>query len=74
MMMTDKMRTAFGYDSYGNSPELVCAHDEAELERGVQRACGTVICAVCGCTYNRHPVVQGATWATRTCDAGIVKL
>lgn len=72
-MLTDKMRTVFGYDSFGNSPELVCEKDARELEAGIPRAGGTVICRVCGVTYNIHPSVQGALWATRTCE-GIVKL
>lgn len=71
-MFTDKMREAFGYDMLGNSPTLVAAADEVVLERGINRAAGTVMCS-CGVTYNLHPPVQGALWATRTCE-GIFKL
>lgn len=72
-MLTEKMRTAFGYDSYGNSHELLSEKDRREMNKGVPRAGGEVLCCVCGVTYNIHPRVQGALWATRTCE-GIVKL
>lgn len=71
--MIQAMRDAFGYDTFGNSPRLVCLADEEEMERGVPRAGGMVMCSVCRATYNVHPPVQGALWATRTCE-GIVKL
>lgn len=74
MRMTTKMREAFGYDDFGNAPKLMCVVDMVAMDKGVPRASGTVLCTVCGCTYNIHPAVQGATWATRTCDAGLVKL
>lgn len=72
-MLTDKMRTAFGYDSFGNSDVLLAEVDRLSLDAGISRAGGTVVCRVCGVTYNAHPSVQGALWATRTCE-GIVKL
>ncbi len=71
-MLTDKMREAFGYDSFGNSELLLAELDKQVIDRGIQRAAGMTMCK-CGCTYNRHPAVQGALWLTRTCD-GIVKL
>lgn len=71
-VLTDKMRQAFGYDDAGNAPSLLADRDRREIERGVPRASGMVVC-VCGVQYNRHPPVQGALWATRTCT-GIVKL
>jgi hypothetical protein len=71
--MTDKMREAMGYDSYGNAPHLVSAQDEVAL-CDVPRAGGGVICLHCGLAYCSHPAVQGALWATRTCKDGIVKL
>ncbi len=73
-MLTDKMRTAFGYDMYGNSPLLLAAHDKKEIERGINRAGGEVVCTNCGCSLNLHPKVQGALYLTRTCTYGIVKL
>lgn len=72
-MLTEKMRDAFGYDSFGNSDHLLAEKDRQEMDAGVPRAGGTVLCPVCGVTYNAHPAVQGALWATRTCE-GIVKL
>lgn len=72
--MTSAMKDAQGYDTFGNCSKLLCAHDRLHMRRGIPRATGTVICSVCGCTYNLHPAVQGALWATRTCDTGIVKL
>lgn len=73
-MLTDQMREAFGYDMYGNSAGLLATLDRHKIARGVPRATGTVLCSVCQVTYNLHPPVQGALWATRTCDVGIVKL
>lgn len=73
-MMTSLMKESFGYDMFGNCSKLLSAHDRLMMRRGVSRASGTVLCSVCGVTYNLHPAVQGALWATRTCDAGIVKL
>lgn len=75
-MMTTQMKEAFGYDTFGNCSKLLSSFDRLMMYRrgGVQRAGGTVLCSVCGVTYNAHPAVQGALWATRTCDAGIVKL
>lgn len=75
-MLTTVMREAFGYDSFGNCSKLLSSYDRLMMRRGrgVPRAGGTVLCSVCKCTYNVHPPVQGALWATRTCDAGIVKL
>ena len=73
LVMTDAMRVAFGYDSYGNADELLAERDREAIERGVPRASGRVACRVCGVLYQRHPPVQGALWATRTCE-GIVKL
>lgn len=73
-MLTERMRDAFGYDTFGNCSKLLCAHDRLMMRRGVPRASGMVLCSVCGVTYNAHPAVQGALWATRTCDSGIVKL
>jgi len=72
-MLTDKMREAFGYDSFGNSHKLLASHDRLMMRRNVPRAGGDVVCTVCGVIYARHPPVQGALWATRTCE-GIVKL
>lgn len=72
-MLTDKMREAFGYDCMGNSPKLLAEADRIALEAGVQRASGDCECLVCGVDFYRHPQVQGALWATRTCE-GIVKL
>lgn len=75
MRMTTKMREAFGYDEFGNCPKLLCKADREVINHGVWgRAGGTVLCTVCGCTYNIHPAVQGALWLTRSCDAGLVKL
>jgi hypothetical protein len=71
--LTDKMRDAMGYDAFGNAPALVAAQDEAMLSN-IPRAGGDVICDHCGLVFNRHPAVQGALWATRTCKDGIVKL
>lgn len=73
-MLTDKMRTAFGYDAFGNSDRLLAETDRVAIEAGVPRAGGMVVCDVCLCTYNNHPPVQGALWLTRTCNAGLVKL
>lgn len=73
-MLTDQMREAFGYDMYGNSRKLLAKSDRHMMNKGVRRATGTVLCSVCKVTYNLHPPVQGALWATRTCDVGIVKL
>lgn len=70
--MTDKMRTALGYDEMGNAPQLLARCDEDVMPR-INRASGDVVCAVCGVKYYNHPPVQGALWATRTCE-GIVKL
>jgi hypothetical protein len=74
-VLTDKMREAFGYDSFGNSHKLLSSFDRLMMHRrgGVPRAGGDVVCAVCGVKYVLHPPVQGALWATRTCE-GIVKL
>lgn len=72
-MLTDQMREAFGYDSYGNSMRLLCQSDRIMMARGVPRAGGDVACRTCGVLYRNHPAVQGALWATRTCE-GIVKL
>lgn len=71
--MTDKMREAMGYDSFGNAPHLVSAQDKIAL-RNVSRAGGDVICSHCHVLFRMHPVVQGALWATRTCKDGLVKL
>lgn len=73
-MLIDKMRDAFGYDSFGNSWELLAQADRIKINNGIPRAGGGVICEHCGVAYYRHPPVQGALWATRTCRAGIVKL
>lgn len=70
-MLTDKMREAFGYDSFGNSPQLLAEADRLAL-LDLRRAGGDVVCR-CGVKYVNHPAVQGALWATRTCE-GIVKL
>jgi hypothetical protein len=72
-MLTEKMREAFGYDQFGNSHKLLSSYDRLMMRRGVPRAAGTVLCQQCMVTYNLHPPVQGALWATRTCE-GIVKL
>lgn len=69
-MLTDKMREAFGYDSFGNCDRLLA---EADRDVDVPRAGGDVVCRVCGVKYYAHPAVQGKLWATRTCE-GIVKL
>jgi hypothetical protein len=71
--LTDQMRVAMGYDEFGNAPHLVAALDEIALS-SVPRASGQVVCDHCGITFSRHPAVQGALWATRTCKDGIVKL
>lgn len=71
--MTDSMRTAMGYDAFGNAPHLVSAHDEILL-RDVSRAGGDAVCDHCHVLLRLHPVVQGALWATRTCKDGLVKL
>lgn len=73
-MMTSAMKEAFGYDALGNCERLVCLDDRIEMEKGIRRAAGMVVCDHCGCTFNMHPPVQGALWATRTCMDGIVKL
>ncbi len=70
--MTDQMQTALGYDMYGNCARLVCSADRIPLSR-VTRASGDVVCRACNVLYRLHPAVQGALWATRTCE-GIVKL
>jgi hypothetical protein len=72
--MIEAMHRSFGYDEFGNNVRLLAAADREEMDKGVPRAGGMVLCSKCGCTYNIHPAVQGALWATRTCDAGIVKL
>lgn len=62
---------SLGYDDMLNNPDLLHPKDKAELDAGIRRA-GDVLCK-CGWSYHSHPKVQGALWATRTCE-GIVKL
>lgn len=71
--MTDAMRTAMGYDDFGNAPHLVSVADEILL-RDVSRASGDVVCSHCHVLFRMHPPVQGALWAIRTCKDGLVKL
>jgi len=71
--MTDMMQHLLGYDSLGNNFSLISEPDRAFIEEvGVPRASGEVTCK-CGSPYRIHPAVQGALWATRTCE-GLVKL
>jgi hypothetical protein len=71
--MTDQMRTAMGYDEWGNSPRLV-SHVDRKALNDVSRASGDAVCSHCHVLFRLHPVVQGALWATRTCKDGLVKL
>lgn len=71
-MMTTAMKEAFGYDDLGNAPRLLAEMDRLDMERGIKRAGGGVICS-CGVLYHNHPPVQGALWLTRTCQ-GLFKL
>lgn len=70
--MTTQMQEELGYDMFGNAGRLVASIDRIPLV-GTPRAGGDVICRRCGVLYRLHPAVQGALWATRTCE-GIVKL
>lgn len=71
--MTDMMQQLLGYDQFGNNFSILAESDRIFIEEvGVPRASGDVICK-CGSHYYIHPHVQGALWATRTCQ-GIVKL
>lgn len=69
--MTEQMQFTLGYDEWGNNRSLIAACDKHQLSN-VSRASGDVICK-CGSPYRLHPGVQGALWATRTCE-GIFKL
>ena len=69
--MTESMRIAWGYDCWGNAPDLVCEKDKEAL-MNIVRVAGDTPCT-CGMEYRKHPKVQGATWATRGCDR-LVKL
>ncbi|HRP25373.1 hypothetical protein [Thauera sp.] len=66
---------AFGYDAYGNAPDLLAPKDAEAIENGSwQRADQHATCEHCGLFYRQHPEVQGARWLRRTCRAGLVKL
>lgn len=72
MMLTERMKNAFGYDEQGNCESLLANVDKERLEKGDWiRTSGESVCS-CGSLNRHHPPVQGCLWLTRTCD-GLVK-
>lgn len=72
-MLTSHMRDAFGYDDYGNAPDLLAPCDKLALDNGDWiRADQNAVCK-CGSINRHHPEVQGCLWLIRTCE-GLVKL